>query len=313
MILLDLNQIMISNLMMYLHSNNIGTPEEKECFMVDAGEDANIEASFGLVRHMVLNSIRMYRKKFGEKYGEIVLCSDGRKYWRQKKFTQYKASRKTTRQASNVDWTVVFLVINQIKEELREIFPYKLIEVDTAEADDVIAIIVKDIVEDSFGNFEKVLIVSADKDFIQLQKFSSVDQYNPIAKKFIGPPDKILPQKFLHQLIMKGDRSDGIPNFLSEDDSFTTGKRQTALSKKKLKTWGDYSSKAFCDSGLVNETLLRNYKRNQMLIDFDFIPENLVSKIIEEYEKPIPGNRSKILDYFIEKKLKDLTDSIGDF
>ena len=313
MILLDLNQIMISNLMMYIHSNNIGTPEEKECFMVgNNNADDNVEIGFSLVRHMVLNSIRMYRKKFGDKYGEIILCSDGRKYWRKEKFIHYKASRKVTRQTSNIDWTVIFLVINQIKSELREVFPYKLIEIESAEADDVIAIIVKDFMEDFLQASEKILIISADKDFVQLQKHLRVDQYNPIAKKFVNAGG-MMPQTFLHHLIMKGDRSDGIPNFLSKDDTFVRGNRQTPLSEKKLKMWGDYSSKTFCDAGLVNETLLRNYKRNQMLIDFDFIPEELEKDILFKYLEPIQGNRSKILNYFIENKLADLTDSIGDF
>jgi 5'-3' exonuclease len=294
--------------MMFLNSKHIGTLEEKLAFTKENIDQA--DARYDLVRHMVLNSLRMYRKKFSKEYGELILCSDGRKYWRKDKFPYYKASRKTSRQESEFDWGCIFDCMNQIKAELIEVFPYKLIELMTAEADDVIAIIVKQQNEE-FGNFEKTLIISADKDFTQLHKYNGVVQYNPIQKKFIS--EKIHPSEILHRLIMSGDRSDGIPNMMSSDDTFVTGKRQTPLSKKKQKEWGDFFPKDFCKAELCNETQLRNYKRNQMLIDFDFIPTEVEEAIIAEYEKPIQGNRAKILDYFIEKGLRDLTDSIGDF
>lgn len=308
MILVDLNQIMISNIMMFLNSHYIGTLEEKAAFTKDS--EVGEEVKFDIVRHMVLNSLRMYKKKFGQEYGDLVLCCDGRRYWRKDKFEYYKASRKATRSSSGYDWEIIFNVINQITEEIRTTFPYKMIYVETAEADDVIASIVfweREGKESPniFEQDEPIMIISADKDFIQLQKWDDVAQYSPIQKKPVVHKD---PRKYLHELIMRGDRSDGIPNFLSKDDTFVTGGRQKPISKNKLSTWLGQKPEQFC-----NENTLRNYKRNQILIDFAFIPEEIEYEICQEYFKDPVGNKSRILQYLIDNRLKELTNNIGDF
>lgn len=51
------------------------------------------------------------------------------------------------------------------------------------EADDIINSLVEYTQE--FGNYEKVMIISGDKDFAQLQKYSNVDQYSPITKSLL--------------------------------------------------------------------------------------------------------------------------------
>ena len=74
------------------------------------------------------------------------------------------------------------------------------------------------------------MVLSGDKDFIQLQKYPFVSQYNPIQKKFMSGID---PKQYILEHVIKGDRSDGIPNFLSDDDTFVKNKRQRPLSKKE--------------------------------------------------------------------------------
>lgn len=285
MILVDMNQVTISNLMMQIGSRKN-----------DVDED--------LVRHMVLNSLRSYRSKFSEEYGELVLCYDSKKYWRREYFPNYKSNRKKDRESSGLDWQLIFETLNNIRDEIREYFPYKVLEVEGAEADDCIAAIVEHIAETPF-EFEPVLILSGDKDFIQLHKHSFVKQYSPVQKKFIKGID---PTLYIKEHVLKGDRSDGVPNFLSPDNTFVDEIRQRPLSQKKLDTWVTLEPSDFC-----TEEMMRNYQRNKTLIDLDYIPESLKHQIIEEYRKPAKGNRAGLLNYFIKKRLRNLMNDIGDF
>ena len=286
MILVDMNQVTISNLMM-----QIGSKQQNE---VD--ED--------LVRHMVLNSIRMYRSRFQGEYGELVLCYDSKKYWRRDYFPNYKSNRKKDRANSGLDWNTIFETLNNIRDEIKTHFPYKVLEVEGAEADDCIAAVVQHIAVTP-TEFEKVLILSGDKDFIQLQKHNFVKQYSPVLKKFVKD---INPDIYIREHVLKGDRSDGVPNFLSSDDTFVNELRQKPLTKKKLAVWIDLAPEDFC-----TEDMLRNYQRNRTLIDLEYIPSDLKERILEDYRKPPKGERSKLLNYFISKRLKNLMNDIGDF
>lgn len=288
MILIDLNQVMISNLMMQIGSN-ASTPLDEN-----------------LIRHMVLNSLRMYNTKFGEKYGEMVICSDDKKYWRRDIFPYYKASRKKDREESPFDWTLIFETLNKVRDEIKENLPYKVIQVEKTEADDIIATLChKHGVYLKNDSSEKILILSSDKDFMQLQKFVNVEQFSPMGKKFLRSDD---PQRFLKEHILKGDRSDGIPNFLSSDDTFVAEVRQKPVTEKKLNTWVTQEPESFC-----NEVMLRNYKRNEMLIDLSKIPQDIQDRIIETYNSAPKNSRDKIFNYFIKYRMKMLMEHIQEF
>ena len=214
MILVDMNQVTISNLMVQINQSKTKSVDED------------------LVRHMVLNSLRMYRTKFGDKFGELVLTYDSRRYWRRDYFPNYKANRKKSRESSSLDWNSIFQSLNAIRDEIRETFPYKVVEVEGAEADDCIAAIVQHI-SVTPNEFEQILILSGDKDFIQLHKHNFVKQYSPVLKKFINNID---PSIYIREHVLRGDTSDGVPNFLSKDDTFTNGGRQRPLIKKRIET-----------------------------------------------------------------------------
>ena len=286
MILIDMNQVCISNLMMQIGSKRQNDVDEN------------------LVRHMVLNSLRMYRSRFGDEYGELVLCYDSKKYWRRDYFPNYKSNRKKDREASGLDWNLIFETLNNIRDEIKEHFPYKVLEVEGAEADDCIATVV-DYVSKTPTAYEKVLILSGDKDFIQLQKHNFVKQFSPVLKKFVNGQD---PHLYIREHILKGDRSDGVPNFLSADDTFVNELRQKPLAKKKISTWVELEPEDFC-----TEEMMRNYQRNKTLIDLECIPVVLKEQILIDYLKPPVGDRSKLLNYFISKRLKNLMNDIGDF
>jgi len=279
MILVDMNQISLASLMMHLHMNKGELDEE-------------------MVRHMILNSVRMYRTMFNEDFGEVVLTYDSRAYWRKQLFPQYKANRKKGRESDDKDWDSIFGVLNKIKEEIREFLPYKVVETYGAEADDVIAIVCK------HYQSEKIMIVSGDKDFIQLHKYENVRQYSPITKKHVNGVNPVV---YIKEHILKGDKSDGVPNVLSPDHTFTDGLRQRPLTSKKL------NSILAQDIDDLNDELKRNYQRNNALINLDEIPEELEQCILDDFKGATCGDRSKLLDYFIDKRLKTLTEQIGEF
>ena len=280
MILIDMNQISLASVMMHLNMNKTTKPDEN------------------MVRHMILNSMRMYRTKFKEEYGELVLCYDSKHYWRRDYFPQYKAGRRKTRKDSNLEWDSIFECLNSIKQELKDYFPYKHLEVYGAEADDIIAALCLELEYDN----GKTLILSGDKDFIQLQKYKNVSQFSPITKKFVNGVD---PELYLKEHILKGDTSDGIPNVLSSDHTFTEGLRQRPLGKKKMTV--------FIENGFPTTEIERNFERNEKLIDLSKSPKDLYVKCLEEYKSAPEGDRSKLLNYFIQKRLSNLTESIGEF
>jgi len=285
MILVDMNQVTISNLMIHLSNN---------------------ELNENMVRHMVLNSLRSYKTKFGNEYGELVLCYDDKHYWRKEYFPNYKANRKKDRTASKLDWNELFETLNKIRDEVKEYFPYKVLQVTGAEADDIIATIVK-VISETPKLFENVLIMSGDKDFIQLQKHSFVKQYSPTLKKYVNGVD---PNQYRIEHIFKGDRGDGIPNILSSDNTFVEGIRQKPLSKKKIEEW---ISKNEWPIPEWNDELKRNYQRNKTLIDLECLPSDIFERIYITWKDYEITDRSKILQYFMKYKLRELTEKLGDF
>lgn len=256
-----------------------------------------------LARHFILNTIRSSKLKLQAQFGtDVVIATDARTYWRRDIFPYYKANRKKGRDESSIDWEGIFEANNLVKEELKEYFPYRVIEVAGAEADDVIGALCH-----HFGNTsEKIVLVADDKDFFQLQAYMNVQQYDPIKrKKMIECPN---PSRYLKEHIMKGDGGDGIPNFLSSDDSLALGIRQTPLRQTKLQQWMKENPEETFDA-----EMLRGWKRNQQLIDLSYIPKELQINIVEEYEKQGGKDKSRLMDYFMEKRLRNLLESISDF
>lgn len=256
-----------------------------------------------MLRHMILNSLRMYNKKFKDKYGQMVLACDSSS-WRRDYFPQYKANRRSGRDESDFDWAEAFRIMHQIKDEIKENFPYKVIHIDKCEADDIIATMVDH--TQQFGQYEEVMIVSSDHDFKQLQKYDNVKQFSPMTKKFV---EETHPRQNLQLKILTGDAGDGIPNVLSHDDTFVNGDRQTPLSKKKKEA----ILEDLADGELLYAaSWYRNYCRNETLIDLSKTPVELQEKIIDEFWITV-NNVGKTLPYLINKNMKMLIESAEEF
>ena len=281
MLLVDLNQVLLAGLMA----------------QISAQKNTKLEEP--LVRHMVLNIIRTHVKNFKGEYGEVVLCCDNRKYWRKEFFPFYKASRKKTREKSDLDWHFIFDMLAKFKLELRENFPYKVIDVEGAEADDIIGTLVP-----IYARDQKILILSSDGDFLQLQQYGpNVKQYNPSQKKYVKSENPILELK---EKIIRGDKGDGIPNMFSPSDCFVRDLRQKPITKVILDKylWENVEN--------YNDTDIVNFSRNSTLIDLTKIPAEIKEKIINTYEETKPA-KGKLLNYFIEHKLKNLMEVIEEF
>ena len=280
MILVDANQIAISHLMVRHKIEN----------------GINIDS----VRRSIVRVLARIAKKFRSDYGEMVLCYDDKEYWRRQIFPFYKKNRKQERESSKYNWDEVFSVLNIIRDEIKSNFPYRVIQVQGAEADDVIASVVME--NDKKEIPEPVLILSADKDFIQLHKYSLVKQYDPIRNNWIINTD---PVQYLQEHIIKGDRSDGIPNILTCDDAIVTGKPQKKMSKEKISSLASMDPNDF-----TNFIRLRNWKRNAELIDFDRIPEEIFDRIISHYGSYEVKDTIN-LDYFIQNNIQDLIEEFS--
>jgi len=243
----------------------------------------------------------MHVRNFRKDYGDIVLCCDNRKYWRKEFFPFYKASRKKNREKSDLDWHMIFDMLAKFKLELKENFPYKVIDVEGAEADDIIGTLVP-----IYAPHEKILILSSDGDFLQLQMYGeNVKQYNPSQKKYIKSIEPLLELK---EKIIRGDKGDGIPNIFSPSDCFVRELRQKPITQKIIEKYLNESTDKWSD-----ESAITGFSRNETLIDLRMIPSEIKQKIINNYNEVKPASKQRMLNYFIENKLKNLMEVIEEF
>ena len=259
-----------------------------------------------ILRHIILNTIRQFRNQFTSQYGEIIICCDHYKNWRKEVFPEYKANRRPKRDSDPVDWQHLFDCLNIMRDDLTKHFPYKVVYVEGAEADDIIGVLVH--------HYKEVptLILSSDKDFIQLHIEKGIDQWSPLQKKFVGGN----PQDSLYEKLIKGDTGDGVPNILSADDTFVTeNKRQRPITQKKLDAWkSSYVNGSMKESfdGWTDE-MYRNFYRNKTMVDLGETPESIRLNIITNYESQELVSRADLLNYFVSKRLKNLMEHIEEF
>jgi hypothetical protein len=275
------------------------------------GDEAEVK---NLIRHVTLSTLKSYKKKYGAEYGEMVICCDGRKYWRKEFFEHYKGSRKKNRDASSLDWKLIFDTLSEMREDLAKYFPYKVLHVEAAEADDIIAVMAKwlqsnrQCIQGLVEEPQKILILSSDKDFKQLQLYPQVRQWSPMQKKYITATAQEI-KDFMVEHIVKGDTGDGVPNILSQDNIFMIAERQKTVSSKRL---SEFIEKGF--AACRDDTERRNWHRNSTLVDFQHIPETVTNNIVDAYLNSSPqGDKMSIMQYLIDNRCRLLLDDIEDF
>ncbi len=282
MILLDYSQIALSNI------------------FIQKLNDEN------MIRHMILNSIRMYNKRYREEYGQMVICVDSPNSWRKQLYPHYKANRKKKRdETSSMDWPEIFRILSMVQEEIQQNLPYKVLKIDGCEADDIIGTLALQTQE--FGQHEPVMIISADKDFIQLQRFKNVKQFSPMQKKMVTDKN---PLTYMWNHIMRGDTGDGVPNILSADDTFVTESKQTPLRQTRIDEWIANSDKL---REVMPQEIYRNYQRNKKLIDLTEAPKELQEQIINTFKEQRIPMKMKVLNYLIKKRCNHLIEVVEEF
>jgi hypothetical protein len=276
--LLDFSGTMVANIMQYLYSNDT----------VEINED--------LIRHMILKSIHHIILKYKQE-GNLIISCDSNNYWRKDIFPYYKIGRKKSREESLINWTEMYKYMRKIKQEIADNFSYPIIEVDGAESDDIIGVLVR-----KFSKDDKILILSRDKDFVQLQKYPNVSQYSSVDKKFYYSEN---PSKDLFEKIIKGDAGDSIPNIFSPLDSIALSIRQKPAHQKKIDLWWEEKK--------IPDELKERFDLNKKLIDLTQTPDIIQEKILESYESQINKKKKNLMNYFIEHNLSNLLTDIQDF
>jgi 5'-3' exonuclease len=255
-----------------------------------------------LCKHLIYNKIRAYNQKFSNQYGDMVICLEGKNNWRYESFQYYKHNRKTTKAEDVETWTELYRVLEATVNDLIEFFPFAVLRVNRTEADDVLATLARYINEPN-------IIISSDKDFMQLLSLPHVSQYDPrteAMKKL-----DVTPEQYILEHVLGGDRSDGIPNILSPDNFFlcADGVRQKSITKKyKEEFIGRLKNKE-----LTNEEV-KNFKRNSKLINLSEIPKEIKVAILEQYSRyEIKGNHKTLLNYFIENQYTAFVECVNEF
>lgn len=238
---------------------------------------------------------------------EIILAIDSSSNWRYTYFPNYKAKRTKTRKESNFDWKSYYKAIDTIVEEYKTNSTMKVIKVDKAEADDVIAVLTK---YKLHNNTDKtVSIISSDKDYFQLYHRypNQVTQFSPASSSWINYEEENLS---IVEHILRGDYADGIPNILTDDDVYIKeGKKSKALASTnpKVKAWLNMSYSElmnhFLKTNLEEESIRNNFKRNVRLIDMNAIPKTIQDSIIETYQRTETGDSRLYRKWLFNNKL----------
>ena len=279
MILLDYSSVTISSLMTRIDE---------------------FEEDLELLRHQIFNIIRLYNVRFRSEFGEMILCMDAANNWRRDRYPFYKANRRKSRSNSVYDWDKIYSVLNKVRDEMTTISPFRCLHIDRCEADDVIAALIE-----KKRPEEPVLIISPDRDFIQLQKYSNVKQFSNLQKKWIKPT--ISAEYDLKEKILKGDMGDGVPNVMSDDNVILEESlRQTPLRKAKFESLMN-------DPESLGTSIARRIIRNRDLIDLARTPIELKNQITSRLLDKNEGSINSLMNLFTKYKMKMLLEALPDF
>jgi 5'-3' exonuclease len=302
MILVDYNQAALAGIFAFQED-------------IKAGKDVE-----NIVRHAVINSLFNYKRRYASKYGELVICADARGgYWRKEIFKHYKGTRAKSREESDFPWDTVFNILNQLREDIKLYFPWRIVHIDKAEADDVIAILTKHAASlggkktGLYDDEEPVFIISSDHDFKQLHIYDGVKQWCPRQEKLITVNSKKEIKKLIIEHIVKGDSGDGIPNIRMPSSYFMKGKNVVPRQKSIKTSWLE----EFYEKGIdacQSKFQRHRYQFNERLVSFEFIPDHIEQAILDYYKNnPPKGTKLKTLEYLTQHRCRLLAEQITEF
>jgi 5'-3' exonuclease len=251
-----------------------------------------------MLKHMMFNAIFSTCKRFDTE--EVVLCVDSKENWRKKIYPEYKQNRKEKRdEQDDIDWNVFFTSLTEFVEEVKQFFPFYVLQVKYMEADDIAGVLAK-----NWQNKPKI-IVTSDGDYIQLLRYKNVQVFDPIKSKFLKCDD---PMRQLKIKILTGDRGDNIKSVKHRVGEKTAEKivdNPELLKEMFEDKTVSYTTPEGTEVTLGDEYKER-YKQNMILIDLSKTPDVLVkalNKSIAEYQMP---TGKEIFQYFSKNKFRDL-------
>ncbi len=235
----------ISNLMMRSLFSQMPSPTETE---------------FDLFKLTFMNS---FMKTIKDNKPDRVIAVEDSESWRKEIYPLYKANRAAKREQSAINFDAFFPVATKFIENLSKSFKnIPFIKIPRCEADDIIAVIVKNHPD------WKITNVSSDKDFYQLFAYSNYSQFNGVKREYV---ECLNPQNELILKIILGDKGDNIPS-LKKGVGIKTAQK---ILDDDLHKWLD------------EQHLNERYEENTKLISFDCIPKDLevqILKTIDSFE-----------------------------
>lgn len=242
---------------------------------------------YDMMGYIIVDSI--YRSMLKTKSNEVIIALDSTNVWRKDIFPRYKESRKKQREKVKIDWSKFYGEQNKIFEDISRYLPFKVLQVDRTEADDVIGVIVLNYKNKSF------VIISTDEDYKQLLS-KRTKLYQPIKKKWVECSN---PEKFIVMKCLDGQVKDGIFNVITPID-WPAEKRKPSLGEEKVRRIIDGGY----EDWLVSEGAVERFDLNRKLIDFNCVPENIKKNIIEKYKNYKLPNLEEAYNFFKQRNFK---------
>jgi 5'-3' exonuclease len=213
------------------------------------------------------------KKEFSKSY--VIFCLDSPKetVWRSKLVEGYKGDRCDLSLKNNFKPTFKItydkIIPNLIEKSDGKHFSLKL---DKLEADDIIAIISKNM--ETINKDVKIYLISGDQDFLQLGRENVIFMNYKSKKPLVLTKEEA--KEALKMKILNGDCSDNICSIFPKD------KKICPIKKKKEVISDELKLKEYLEQ---NPDIKKNYELNQKLINFDFIPEKLTKIVFTKFKE----------------------------
>ena len=256
------------------------------------------QVGWAYFKHAMFNTIFQMCRRFETE--ELILMVDSKENWRKKIHPEYKDNRKENRdKKEDIDWNEFFNAFNEFVCEVKQYFPFYVLQIKYLEADDIAGILARD------WQHKKKIIVTSDGDYLQLLKYKNIQLFDPMKNKFNTCED---PVRYLKMKILMGDKGDNIPAIKPRIGEVTAARMVDNPSE--ITTLFEDKTVSYVNPDGTEVTMgdeyKEKYKKNMALIDLNKTPDvfvKMLHKAIEEYQMP---TGKEIFQYFSKNKFREL-------
>jgi len=233
-----------------------------------------------------MKNLIKFKNMYNIPYENMIVVRDCPRetIWRMNLYPEYKANRKNTCSYKNKKYNIgnIFKhIYNSLYPQLEKQYGFKILKVDNAEADDIIAVLASKIRE--LDKNRLIVIISNDNDYLQLVNEKTLIW--SLQNKLLNTKVETTAEEILLRKILKGDDSDNIPSLIGNINEKDLN--EMIKDPKKLNEWLDN-----------NPDKKEGYVSNRKLIDFQFIPDEIKNLIINECKDifPAPEVETKVVE-----------------